>query len=191
MANMQEADDAEKQRRANDLGLLMLEPSFLMRELARFFWELGRELWEAWQQERNQVEQRRNRLKEGLPFVHAAMCSLMRDVSVILAILNMMRGAPSIYLLYLGYEEVAHHSGPWTSDAFGDLKRLDATFARLRRVIQEKAPRPYELIILSDHGQSFGATFKQRYGKTGAPRGCADCMVLEAVLRGAFHRQLK
>jgi len=30
--------------------------------------------------------------------------------------------------------------------------------------MEEKAPRPYELIILSDHGQSWGATFKQRYG---------------------------
>jgi hypothetical protein len=75
-----------------------------------------------------------------------------------------MRGAPSIYMLYLGYDEVAHHSGPWTNDAFGDLKRLDKTLARLRRVLKDKAPRPYDLIILSDHGQSFGPTFLQRYG---------------------------
>ena len=34
----------------------------------------------------------------------------------------------------------------------------------MKRAIDEKAPRPYDLIILSDHGQSFGATFKQRYG---------------------------
>jgi hypothetical protein len=30
----------------------------------------------------------------------------------------------------------------------------------------EKAPRPYHFVILSDHGQSGGATFKQRYGKS-------------------------
>ena len=90
----------------------------------------------------------------------------MRDVSANIAILDMMRGAPSIYMLYLGYDEVAHHSGPWTSDASGDLKRLDATFARLRTVVNERAARPYDFIILSDHGQSYGATFKQRYGIT-------------------------
>src|SRR6185436_16078271 len=28
----------------------------------------------------------------------------------------------------------------------------------------EDAPRPYKFVILSDHGQSLGATFKQRYG---------------------------
>ena len=98
-----------------------------------------------WQQKRKTCSPRLNRLEHGYPFVRAAMCVLMRDISANLAILDMLRGAPSIYMLYLGYDEVAHHSGPWTGDAFGDLKRLDKTFARLRRVIKEKAPRPYEL----------------------------------------------
>ncbi len=30
----------------------------------------------------------------------------------------------------------------------------------------EDAPRPYKFIVLSDHGQSLGATFKQRYGQS-------------------------
>ncbi len=72
--------------------------------------------------------------------------------------------APSIYVTWPGYDEVAHHSGPWTSDAFGEIKRYDRVIARVRRVIKEKAPRPYDLILLSDHGQSFGPTFKMRYG---------------------------
>jgi uncharacterized membrane protein YvlD (DUF360 family) len=166
MANLFAAADAEKRRRADDIALLMLDPYFLMRAVSLFFWEVLRELWEAWQQHRKNVWPRLNRLEHGYPFLRAAMCVLMRDISTNLAILDMMRGAPSIYMLYLGYDEVAHHSGPWTSDAFGDLKRLDKTIARLRRVVKEKAPRPYDLIILSDHGQSFGPTFKQRYGVT-------------------------
>ena len=125
---------------------------------------MWRELWEAWQQKRHDVQPRLNRMEHGYPFLRAAMCTLMRDISANIAILDIMRGAPSIYMLYLGYDEVAHHSGPWTSDAFGDLKRLDKTFARLRRVLKEKAPRAYDFIILSDHGQSFGPTFLQRYG---------------------------
>lgn len=164
MANMFETDAAEKQRRAEDVALLLLDPYFLTRELAIFFTEVVRELWEAWQQKRQNVWPRLNRLQHGYPFLRAAMSTLMRDISAQIAILDMMRGAPSIYMLYLGYDEVAHHSGPWTRDAFGDLKRLDKTMARLRRVAKEKAPRPYDFIILSDHGQSFGATFLQRYG---------------------------
>ena len=125
---------------------------------------MGRELWQAWQQKRHNVEPRLNRLKDWYPFVRAGCCTIMRDMSAELAKLDMMRGAPSIYMLYLGYDEVAHHSGPWTSDAFGDLKHLDKTFARLKHVVDTKAKRPYDFVILSDHGQSFGATFKQRYG---------------------------
>ena len=30
----------------------------------------------------------------------------------------------------------------------------------------EDAPRPYRFVLLGDHGQSLGATFRQRYGKT-------------------------
>ncbi len=144
--------------------MLMLDPYFLTRELALFFWEVGRELWEGWQQKRKNVYPRLNRLEHGYPFLRAAMCTLTRDLSAQVATLDMMRGAASIYMLYLGYDEVAHHSGPWTSDAFGDLKRLDGTLAHLRKVVKEKAPRAYDFIILSDHGQSFGPTFKQRYG---------------------------
>ncbi len=164
MANMWDGTEEEKRHRANDVALLMLNPYFLTRMLVIFFWETGRELWEAFKQKINNVQPRLNRLEHGYPFVRAAMCGLMRDMSANIAILDMMRGAPSIYMLYLGYDEVAHHSGPWTGDAFGDLRRLDKTFARLRRVVNDKAPRPYSFIILSDHGQSFGATFKQRYG---------------------------
>ena len=61
------------------------------------------------------------------------MCSLIREISANLAMLDMMRGTPAIYMLYLGYDEVAHHSGPWTDDASGDLKRLDKTFAHIQR----------------------------------------------------------
>ncbi len=166
MANLFAADEEEKKRRAQDVALLLLNPYFLTRELAIFFAEVIRELWEAWQQKRKNVWPRINRLAHGYPFLRAAMSTLMRDISAQIAILDMMRGAPSIYMLYLGYDEVAHHSGPWTSDAFGDLKRLDKTLARLLTVAKEKAPRPYDLIILSDHGQSFGPTFLQRYGVT-------------------------
>jgi uncharacterized membrane protein YvlD (DUF360 family) len=164
ISNMKLGSPEEKKLRANDVNLLMLDPYFLTRSLALFLWSVGRELWEAWRQRRNDVQPRLNRMAHYYPFVRAATCTLLRDLSANIAIIDMMRGASSIYMLYLGYDEVAHHSGPWTDDAFGELHRLDKTFAQLRTVIQDRTPRPYDLIILSDHGQSFGATFKQRYG---------------------------
>lgn len=164
MSNIRSGSPEENRRRASDVNLLMLDPYFLTRALAIFIFEIGRELWQAWQQKRQDVQPRLNRMAHFYPFVRAATCTLLRDLSANIAIMDMMRGAPSIYMLYLGYDEVAHHSGPWTDDALGDLKRLDKTLDRLHKVVKERAPRPYDLIILSDHGQSFGATFKQRYG---------------------------
>jgi hypothetical protein len=88
----------------------------------------------------------------------------MRDIAASLTMLDIIRGAPSIYVTWPGYDEVAHHSGPWTPDAFKVLATYDRVIARVRDTIKNKASRPYDLIILSDHGQSFGLTFKQRYG---------------------------
>jgi hypothetical protein len=100
-------------------------------------------------------------LHKGYPFLRAATNVFLRDLSAYLIILDIIRGVPAIYTTFVGYDEVAHHSGPWTQDA---LSQFDRTIARIRQVIKDKASRPYELLLLSDHGQSFGATFKQRYG---------------------------
>jgi hypothetical protein len=45
------------------------------------------------------------------------------------------------------------------------LRNLDQTFERIVRATED-APRPYRVVVLSDHGQSQGATFFQRYGTT-------------------------
>lgn len=69
------------------------------------------------------------------------------------------------YVTFMGYDEVAHHSGIEDDDVWGVLKQIDLQFQRLVSTI-EMADRDYKLVILSDHGQSNGATFKQRYGIT-------------------------
>jgi hypothetical protein len=43
------------------------------------------------------------------------------------------------------------------------LRKLDQQFGRIERA-RRYARRPYELVVLSDHGQTQGATFKQRNG---------------------------
>ncbi|MCB0066293.1 MAG: hypothetical protein KDD77_04030 [Caldilineaceae bacterium] len=60
---------------------------------------------------------------------------------------------------------MAHHSGIVDRDSLRVLSQLDRAFARVERAAQA-ADRPYQFVILSDHGQTQGATFKQRYGVT-------------------------
>jgi hypothetical protein len=69
------------------------------------------------------------------------------------------------YATFMGYDEVAHHSGVEDDDVWGDLKQIDLQFSRLTTAIT-LSDRDYKLVILSDHGQTNGTTFKQRYGIT-------------------------
>src|SRR5512139_1150209 len=163
-ANFKTGTPEEKKRRAEDIYLLALNPYFLMRVIVLLLGDVILELWQGWQQKRKKVEPRQNRTHKFYPFVRASMTVLMRDVSSYLLTLDIIRGAPSIYLTWPGYDEVAHHSGPWTTDAFKTLRQYDRVIARIKDIIERKAPRPYDLLILSDHGQSFGHTFLQRYG---------------------------
>jgi uncharacterized membrane protein YvlD (DUF360 family) len=154
----------DKKQRARDMYLLMRNPYFFIRVLVLFFGDVFRELWEGWQQKRKDVQPRLNRLHKGYPFIRAATNVLLRDVGTYFTILDILRGTPAMYTLYAGYDEVAHHSGPYTHDTELVLRQFDRQVARIKKVIDEQAPRPYELMVLSDHGQSFGPTFKQRYG---------------------------
>ena len=68
-------------------------------------------------------------------------------------------------LTFFAYDEVAHHTGIDGGAAHRILRRLDGLVHRIECATGE-ASRPYRIIILSDHGQSEGATFLQRQGRT-------------------------
>jgi Type I phosphodiesterase / nucleotide pyrophosphatase len=76
---------------------------------------------------------------------------------------DMMRGRPAVYATFSSYDEVAHHSGLERSDTLEALRKLDQQFGRIENA-RRYAPRPYHIVVLSDHGQTQGATFKQRNG---------------------------
>ena len=90
----------------------------------------------------------------------------MREINTGTLIGDMMIGDIDVaYSTYLGYDEIAHHSGVRGRDAWFSLKGMDKQIARL--IYGNKySPRDYEFVIQSDHGQTNGATFKQRYGKS-------------------------
>jgi len=166
LADLRSGTPDEKKQRAQDIYLLMLDPYFFTRTIVLFIWDILVELWQALKQRVGDVQPRLNRLHKAYPVMRAATTVFMRDISANLAKMDILRGSPSLYITWPGYDEVAHHSGPWTKDAFGTLKQYDRVIGSIRETIAHKAPRPYELLVLSDHGQSFGATFLQRYGYT-------------------------
>ncbi|HWV36577.1 MAG TPA: alkaline phosphatase family protein, partial [Thermomicrobiales bacterium] len=136
----------------------------LARTLALFLGDIIRELAASlWQILRN--ERPRVRRFGIYPLVRAATTSLLRELSTFTVAGDIMRGVPAVYTTYIAYDEVAHHSGIARGDTLRVLRDIDRDIGRLQRVATA-APRPYHLVVLSDHGQSQGATFRQRYGLT-------------------------
>ena len=95
--------------------------------------------------------------------MRGGMCVVVRDLVVFSVLTDMMRGRPAVYATFASYDEVAHHSGLERADTLEALRKLDQQFGRIARA-RRYAPRPYEIVVLSDHGQTQGATFKQRHG---------------------------
>ena len=132
------------------------------RALVLFLWEVVLEWVAAGRAIRRDVRPRGHR--GGIyPFMRGAMCVIVRDLIVFGVLTDLMNGRPAIYATFSSYDEVAHHSGLERADTLEALRKLDQQFARIERACRY-APRPYEIVVLSDHGQTQGATFKQRNG---------------------------
>jgi uncharacterized membrane protein YvlD (DUF360 family) len=153
----------EAEKRANPGYRAFFANAFnTSRALVLFGWEVILEWTAATRATRRDVRPRGHR--GGLyPFMRAAMCVVIRDLIVYGVLTDMMRGRPAIYATFSSYDEVAHHSGLERADTLEALRKLDQQFGRIERA-RRYAPRPYEIVVLSDHGQTQGATFKQRNG---------------------------
>jgi uncharacterized membrane protein YvlD (DUF360 family) len=132
------------------------------RAFVLFGWEIILEWTAALRAIRRDVQPRGHR--GGIyPVMRGAMCVIVRDLIVYGVLTDMMRGRPAMYATFSSYDEVAHHSGLERADTLEALRKLDQQFGRIDRA-RRYAPRPYEIVVLSDHGQTQGATFKQLNG---------------------------
>ncbi len=132
------------------------------RTLVLFVWEVFLEWTASLRAIRRDVRPRGHR--GGIyPLMRAALCVFVRDLIVSGVLTDMMRGRPAVYATFSSYDEVAHHSGLERADTLEALRKLDDHFAHIEHA-RRYAPRPYEIVVLSDHGQTQGATFKQRNG---------------------------
>ncbi|MGW5862961.1 phage holin family protein [Streptomyces sp. NPDC055239] len=140
------------------------DPANAVRTALSFVAEVGREIGES---TRARIKKRRPRIGRGglYPFIRAFATVVERDVVVTAVVGDMLVGRTAVYADLVAYDEVAHHSGPSGSDTDKVLQRLDRSLALIAKVA-EHAPRAYRIVVLSDHGQSPGETFRARYGLT-------------------------
>ena len=126
--------------------------------------EAGKELWQARRQRLAGIEPRIAR-GGSYPLLRGVTNVFLRQVTSAVVVERILRGVPLIYADFVDYDEIAHHAGPERGESLDALDGVDHVLGSLERVIAD-APRPYRIVVLSDHGQSQGATFRQRYKVT-------------------------
>jgi uncharacterized membrane protein YvlD (DUF360 family) len=151
-------------RLGQDYFAYFASPYGVARTMLNVLGDVAGERWAAVQQRRRDV---RPRVHRGFSYalVRAYATVIQLDLQVAAVTADVLAGRPVVYTTFLAYDEVAHHSGVERPDTLAVLRRVDRAIARIAAALPHAA-RPYELVVLSDHGQSQGATFLQRYGET-------------------------
>ncbi|WP_189333676.1 phage holin family protein [Actinoplanes ianthinogenes] len=140
----------------------LLDPFGLTRSLVLTVGEIVKELHQARRQRLRRVRPRMRRIWSYV-LLRGVTNVLLRHLNLAVLAEQMMRGAPAVYCDFVDYDEIAHHAGPARPESLASLEGIDAALAILEEVAAA-APRPYRFVVLSDHGQSQGSTFRQRYG---------------------------
>ena len=101
-----------------------------------------------------------------LPFLHIGTNVVLRELQTLAILLDIYLGVPAIYSTYNAYDEFAHHFGPSSRTAYKSLRALDRRIREVFKVINRIPGRPYDVYILSDHGQTPSVPYRIRYGET-------------------------
>jgi hypothetical protein len=80
--------------------------------------------------------------------------------------LDIYLGVPVIYSTFMQYDELGHHFGPSSRVSLADLRRTDARIKEIYRMIGAVSSRPYDLVILSDHGMTPASSYRVRFGES-------------------------
>ncbi|QCB93935.1 alkaline phosphatase family protein [Cellulomonas shaoxiangyii] len=128
---------------------------------------VGEAVKELYQARRQRVHDVRPRVSRGGWYVllRAVTNVLLRDLTTSLVADALVRGDPVVYVDLVDYDEVAHHAGPTRPESLRSLEGLDQVL-RLLEQVADAAPRAYDVVVLSDHGQALGPTFEEVEGRS-------------------------
>lgn len=164
IATMSAVERSRATRQAREaISDFLGRPAGFARSFNHTLTELVRERFQAARAKRRDV---RPRIHRGWGFAaeRAALVGVLRDLNTTLVADAMLRGRRVVYVDYVDYDAVAHHAGLLQPESLSALEGIDTVIAQLEKVA-ELAPRRYHIVVLSDHGQSQGETFADRYGE--------------------------
>jgi hypothetical protein len=120
-------------------------------------------LREEWERTRGELAGRFTHAEGIFPFIRILSNVVVRELQTMAILLDVYLGVPVIYSTFMQYDELAHHFGPSSRQALADLRRTDARIAEIWRMAQSMASRPYDLVILSDHGMTPSVSYRVRF----------------------------
>jgi hypothetical protein len=101
-----------------------------------------------------------------LPLLHIGSNVVLRELQTLAVMLDIYTGVPRIYTTYNVYDEFAHHFGPDSRAAYRGVRAMDRRIGEILRMARRLPGRPYDIYILSDHGQTPSVPYRVRYGET-------------------------
>lgn len=101
-----------------------------------------------------------------LPFLHIGTNVVLRELQTLSVLLDVYVGVPAVYTTFNAYDEFAHHFGPSSRTAYKSLRALDRRIKEVFKLVNRVPGRPYDIYILSDHGQTPAIPYRIRYGET-------------------------
>lgn len=139
-----------------------LNPYNFTRTIFLMIAELGREVYQNLAQ---WFSRRKPRMQRTLLFAleRAVAVVFLRELTTHIIIEDIFSRYQTIYATFLGYDVVAHHTGISSPAVFSVLRGLDKQIQRIQRANSDTG-NWYDLVVLSDHGQSQGEHFQQRFG---------------------------
>jgi uncharacterized membrane protein YvlD (DUF360 family) len=148
-----------------DLNLFYLSPTAYTRALLAGAWHYlsGLILGTIGLLRRSRPRLQRHPLKLAQSGITNAV---LRHASLFWLRQDLVRGVPVIYSNFVGYDDVAHFSGPDDYEAMVALAAFDRGLRKLRRFDRRHARLAYDLVVLSDHGQSPSLPFRHLYGQS-------------------------
>ena len=152
-----------KRGRGPGFYFYLLSPTILARLVTRFIVECFIEWKDAWLQKRRKDPYLVSARNPAYAFLRGFMGPLLQDLTTFMVISDVLRGIPALYALYAAYDDLSHFAGMNAPESFKVLHETDRSFARIEKALAN-APRPYHIIVLSDHGQTLGFTVKKEFG---------------------------
>lgn len=123
-------------------------------------------LLEEWERARGEFTGRVTHAEGIFPFIRILSNVVIRELQTMAILLDVYLGVPVIYSTFMQYDELAHHFGPSSRQALGDLRRTDARIAEIWRMAKLAGGRGYDLVILSDHGMTPALSYRVLFGES-------------------------